>query len=328
MSKSSFRLNWEAERSLTFTLLTLIKSNPLYQHVFFSTSIEQVKDKYLVSQKICIEFFKDSVWMKDAERRGLVIKTEAGEWKATKKWGSNVANPITSRVLHLRKRFNDGWYKTKRGILHNNTKIEDIPDRRKRVLFGKQHPYYFILRELCQGQQPQAGLPVMTPVEEPPDPPTRRRKRSPSTISSDSSDSEGNVPLAAHAASPLAKRFRESHSDIEFIRKTVTPLRALSISLPPKVPPQNETQVFRFGMRPNIAYSDDSNSDSDSEASSASDSSFIRELNTRPQDRTPGISVTPPSPAPSDSPSVVALSCTSDQWEQPKIIRSPPDKEP
>ncbi|KAK6904298.1 hypothetical protein I203_105108 [Kwoniella mangroviensis CBS 8507] len=302
MSQSSFRLNWEAEPSLTFTLLTLIKSNPLYQHVFFSTSIEQVKDKYLVSQKICIEFFKDSVWMKDAERRGLVIKTEAGEWKATKKWGSNVANPITSRVLHLRKRFNDGWYKTKRGILHNNTKIEDIPDRRKRVLFGKQHPYYFILRELCQGQQPQAGLPVMTPVEEPPDPPTRRRKRSPSTISSDSSDSEGNVPLAAHAASPLLK-------DLE-------------------IPPQNETQVFRFGMRPNIAYSDDSNSDSDSEASSASDSSFICELNTRPQDRTPGISVTPPSPAPSDSPSVVALSCTSDQWEQPKIIRSPPDKEP
>ncbi|WVQ63914.1 uncharacterized protein L199_002070 [Kwoniella botswanensis] len=130
MSKSAFRLNWETDPSLTSTLLSLIKSNPLYQQVFFSTSIEQVKDKYLVTQKICIEFFKDSVWMKDAERRGLVMKTEGGEWKATKKWGSNVANPITFR--DLRKRFDDGWYKTKCGILLNYSKIEDIPDRRKR----------------------------------------------------------------------------------------------------------------------------------------------------------------------------------------------------
>ncbi|WWC97967.1 hypothetical protein V866_004856 [Kwoniella sp. B9012] len=280
MSKSSFRLNWETDPSLTFTLLSLIKSIPLYQQVFFSTSIEQVKDKYFVTQKICIEFFRDSVWMKDAERRGLVIKTEGGEWKATKKWGSNVANPITSRVLHLRKRFNDGWYMTKCGILLNYIKIEDFPDRRRRMLFKKQHPYYFLLRELCQGRQPQAGLPIITPVEERSDPPTGRRKRSLSTISSDSSDSEEDNPLSTHAAPPLAKRLRESPSDIRFIREAVTPLRALSISLPPEIPPHDETQIHRLPLQCITPILD-----VDIEAS-----------------------VAPPSPAPSHCSSVVALS--------------------
>ncbi|WVW79342.1 hypothetical protein I302_101310 [Kwoniella bestiolae CBS 10118] len=241
----------------------------------------------MVSQKICIEFFKNNLWMKDAERRGLVVKTEEGEWKATSKWNSGVANPISSRVLHLRKRFNEGWYRHKHGVARGWTRFEDIPDRRKR------------------SQHPQPELHVPSPNDVRPDPPSRRRKRSPSTISSssDSSGSEENVPLPS--SRPHAKKPRKTYS--ELLRDTVTPLRALSISLPPDVPPQPEHDIIRYGMKPNVVYSEDSDTSS---SSSSRDT-------TPPRDETLHTSAAPPSPAPSDSPSVVALSIVPDYWSRP-----------
>lgn len=70
--------------------------------------------KYIAAREVCIELLKDTRWMKDAERRGLVVRSEEGlvngngnekwtgrpriEWEATDRWNSQISNPVTSRL--------------------------------------------------------------------------------------------------------------------------------------------------------------------------------------------------------------------------------------
>lgn len=84
-------------KPLTVALLQLIKSNPTYRQALFPSGASKTL-RWMVARDVCIQMFKDELWMLDAERRGLVRAMVEGGWEATDTWKSTITNPVVTHI--------------------------------------------------------------------------------------------------------------------------------------------------------------------------------------------------------------------------------------
>ncbi|WVQ63921.1 uncharacterized protein L199_002077 [Kwoniella botswanensis] len=193
-SGAGVRVSWSPE--LTLKLLKFIKGEKYYRQVFFPRSSTLPKDRHLYARAAVMEFFEKVEWMRDAERRGLANwDVSEKEWRPTTAWGSHISNPINCRVNLLKQRMSDRYYKRQYQIADSSTSFDDIPSASKRATFRKLHPYYFVLKELCERGEKKCRAEALELRDMPKADSGKgqRRKRSPSILSDSSCSSSSSV---------------------------------------------------------------------------------------------------------------------------------------
>ncbi|WVR09067.1 hypothetical protein IAU60_006128 [Kwoniella sp. DSM 27419] len=225
---------------LQLRLLKMIQDEEMYREAFFPQGISITKNNWALQRACCMEFLENDQWMRDKKQEGLVVWKD-GEWHPTAKWTPQSYNPVAKRVALLKRYMNEGWYKKHFGVLPAWSSMSDIPrqikdkeTRKKYHDFQDKHPYYFLLRELWLRTQTRGQVRLPSPAVETPSariqqslntpanlrPSTskRSRKRSISTLSSESF----STPLTSE---PVSKRSRMSVASAIFVQETVTRLK-------------------------------------------------------------------------------------------------------
>ncbi|OCF54556.1 hypothetical protein L486_08107 [Kwoniella mangroviensis CBS 10435] len=222
-SGAGVRVSWSPE--LTLKLLKFLQGEKYYRQVFFPRSSTLPKDRHLYARAAVMEFFENDEWMRDAERRGLANwNASEKEWRPTTEWGSNISNPINCRVNLLKQRMSDRYYKKKYQIADSCTSFDDIPSASKRATFRKLHPYYFILKELCERGEKKCRAEALELRDLPKADPGKgqRRKRS-NSISSASSYVNSASDLSSDSDSSAAE------SSGQYDRPTTLPTKKAKI---------------------------------------------------------------------------------------------------
>ncbi|WVW79335.1 hypothetical protein I302_101303 [Kwoniella bestiolae CBS 10118] len=273
-SEAGVRVSWTTNPQLTLKLLTLIKKEKIYRQVFFPRSSTLPKDRHLYARAAVTEFFRKDEWMRDAERRGLAIwdATERA-WRPTKAWGSTISNPIDARITLLKNWMSSGYYKTKYQIADQWTSFDDIPSKSKRATFRASHPYYFLLKELCERGKKKGRADALEYRDMPKPNPgnSKRRKRSPSISSSSSSstsdsdsDSESDSSTRSSSSSssidtkpPQAEKLRTSDTNTSLVPGTevkpiivTPPHQSLVSAQTPRRAPRSVEEVLMSLPRP------------------------------------------------------------------------------
>ncbi|RXK39277.1 hypothetical protein M231_03497 [Tremella mesenterica] len=203
MSRSAVRFRWQSQPNQILELLKLIDSNPVYRQTLFPGDALAVSDgRYRASRDIAIEFFKDNLWIRDAERRGLVIRRD-GEWEPTALWDAKVTNPVSTLVHDLKSKWEKKEYQKKYNIDRKWTCWTDITDEKLRKKVQKEFPYYFLLRRLCR---PGNSNLILPPNPSPPPPQSKRKRRrtrsESASKSSSESGSDSDQDLSSRTSSP------------------------------------------------------------------------------------------------------------------------------
>ncbi|EIW66113.1 hypothetical protein TREMEDRAFT_65962 [Tremella mesenterica DSM 1558] len=203
MSRSAVRFRWQSQPNQIHELLKLVDSNPLYRQTLFPGDALAVTDsRYRTTRDIAIEFFKDNLWIRDAERRGIVIRRD-GKWEATALWHAKVTNPVSTLVNDLKSKWEKKEYQKKYNIDRKWKSWTDITDEKLRKKLQKEFPYYFLLRRLCRPGNSNLILPPNPSPLPPQSRRKRRRTRSESARKSSSeSGSDSDQDLSSRASSP------------------------------------------------------------------------------------------------------------------------------
>ncbi|WOO84961.1 uncharacterized protein LOC62_06G008468 [Vanrija pseudolonga] len=194
---SGVRYTWDARA--TQRALQAIAQNQRYTLHFFPVDGTRLVHRWKAERDLCIELLGNELWMRGAERAGLVARA-GGAWKATAKWTSATHNPVRSLLASLRDRLKrrDGEnYYEKNGADRAWKTAADVP--RDMKVFLKVYPYYFLLLDLVRGDTADAELPP--PRAATIEPQAKRRKKAARTLrapsSSDESESDMDVDSGA-----------------------------------------------------------------------------------------------------------------------------------
>ncbi|WWC97968.1 hypothetical protein V866_004857 [Kwoniella sp. B9012] len=144
---------WQDHSSITYRLLRIIKKSKAYRKAHFPKPHQRQPnvDTGPILEEICLKLVeKNQEWERYCLEMGWIGQARDQNWAMSGSGKENSHLQFTLIVDLFKHRLDENWYCHKYGINPSWTTFKDIPDRDSRRSFRRQHPYYFLLLDICK----------------------------------------------------------------------------------------------------------------------------------------------------------------------------------